>query len=281
MAFRFFSHSLCSFNYLALRLSGMFVFLLSFNAFASDEKRIQIITEHYPPYQILDPETGVLNGIRTELVNKMLRQSGLSYDVKIMPWARGYKTVQENKNACIYTIMRMPFRDKLFRWVGSIGQTDGFMYVRKDKASTIQISQFSDAKNYMTVVQREDVLQQFMELNGFERGKNFITVTDWSQAIQMILKGRADIITTNQLILAHYMQSSGYNISILAPAFEVKELANSNHYFACNKAFDDKLFNKLQTTLNLLRENGEVTRIEKKWAESYGLTIHKSSPESN
>lgn len=251
----------------------LLTFLASNHVIAEDKQQaLTIITEHFPPFQIYEADTQALYGVRSDVVMAALKQSGIQFDLKVMPWARGYTTAINEPNTCIFSILRFPQREELFQWVGKIGITLRKVYALKDRKKAIKAESLAEIKQYTTVVQREDILQHILEDKGFKVGVHMIPVTDWTQAIQMVMKGRADLITTNELILAHYMKASGVDISIMEPLFLIPEFSDIPQYVACSLTTDEHYIDTLKKSLNAVKAQGVTDKINARWADLLGLS---------
>ena len=92
-----------------------FLFLVIVSPVLADSLELEIVTENWRPYNY--SEGGDIKGHSTEILEKVLRRSGIKYKIKVYPWARAYKIAQNRKNVLIYTIMRIPSREYLFKWI--------------------------------------------------------------------------------------------------------------------------------------------------------------------
>ena len=124
-----------------------FLFIIFFPAPGStDEKTISsaaltqsvdnltIMTEIYPPYNF--KEKGELKGISVDLMVLILKKLGSRQtrnNIKLWPWARGYREVLGKKNTCLFSTTRTIEREKHFKWVGPITSTTISILARKKK----------------------------------------------------------------------------------------------------------------------------------------------------
>ena len=74
--------------------------------------RLTVVTEDLYPYNYI--ENGELKGQATEIVVKVLKHAGIDYSIQVYPWARAYNLALNNKNVLIYSIVKIPSREKLF-----------------------------------------------------------------------------------------------------------------------------------------------------------------------
>ncbi len=86
------------------------------------DQDINVVTENWRPYNY--EENSKIKGSSTKIVQTVLNQSGFQYAINLYPWARSYQEALNNKNTLIYTIVRIPLREHLFKWVGPVAHAD-------------------------------------------------------------------------------------------------------------------------------------------------------------
>ncbi|VEB41827.1 Uncharacterised protein [Chromobacterium violaceum] len=74
------------------------------------------LTETLPPLSY--EEDGARKGFANELLQMMLRDSGLRAAVEIKPWSRALREAQQTPNTLLYLTVRTPEREAWFKWVG-------------------------------------------------------------------------------------------------------------------------------------------------------------------
>ena len=81
---------------------------------------LTLTTEDYPPFNIVDPKTGVVTGVATEKVQEMMRRADQRYTITPFPWSRAFQMGQKVPNTCVFSTTRTPERENLFKWVGPL-----------------------------------------------------------------------------------------------------------------------------------------------------------------
>lgn len=116
----------------------------------SQAHELQILTEELKPYNYLDESTGNPAGFAVDVVNLLLKQTGIKAandKIKIYPWARAYKIAQKQKNTLLFTMARTSPRESLFKWVGPIAPRCIWLWKLKEREDIV-IRSFEEAKNY-------------------------------------------------------------------------------------------------------------------------------------
>jgi len=135
------------------------IFLILFlilSLFGNDIDKIKIYTENYPPYNM--KINGVSQGIAIDILDAMLKQlnSKISINnVKLKPWATGYKIVSKKKNTMLFSTTRTKQREKLFKWVGPISKTK--IGITALKSKNIIIKNITDLKKYKIGAIKNDI----------------------------------------------------------------------------------------------------------------------------
>jgi polar amino acid transport system substrate-binding protein len=93
---------------------NIFGFLLFIYTFHGNSTELSIVTEHSPPYQIID-KSGNVAGLTTEVVRAALAITPYKYEIKIYPWSRSFVMAKEQKNTCVYLISRNKQREDKFQ----------------------------------------------------------------------------------------------------------------------------------------------------------------------
>ena len=97
-------------------LRAMFGFLLSLILLASvataEEKPLAVYTGEWVPYNY--QEGREIKGLSTEILRAMCAEAKLECGINYLPWVRSYKTVQNTRNALLYTVARKPEREHEF-----------------------------------------------------------------------------------------------------------------------------------------------------------------------
>lgn len=235
------------------------------------QEQLRLVTEIYPPYQIKEEGSSRIKGMRVDTIREILALTDLSYDIKVMPWARSYKAALNTPNTCIFSAMRLPFRENDFHWVIPLGDTSSVVYVVKDRINEYHIKKLSDLQHYITVVHREDAVEQLLRRLGYQEGKHLFVVSGWKQAIDLAIKRRADIIVGNDLIIAYYMQLANVSPDYLVPIFPIPQLKKMQHYLACNKNTSPEIIEKIQNAYDSAKSSGLIDDVIKNWREKLNM----------
>lgn len=226
----------------------------------ANAEQIKVVTEYLPPFQVKNPD-GSLGGYATEVIYALFELTGDVPDIELLPWSRGYRMAQTDKDVMIYSISRTKLREPLFHWIGKLKDERFFVWGLKSKFSqpfnTIDDFRhlvFASSKNYNT--------EQFLLQNQF---KTVQRLNHNDQTIGMLFKKRADLVVGNGLVFKHQAQSSHYDFTQMVKLYEAKSL-NTSLSIAFGLKTQDTLVKRYTQAFARLERSGKLAQIKQKWA---------------
>lgn len=232
-----------------------FVFCIVGSAAAQS---LTVVTEEWPPYN--HTEKGQVAGVVTEVVRATLERAGIDYTINVYPWARAYDMAQNRENVLIYSIFRLPIRERLFKWIQIDGLFVNMHLFRPSHRTDIDATTLDKAKQYRIGVTRDTSTHHFLLDNGFEDGVNLFPVK--SEELNIIKANREneriDLTTGDTLSLACWLKASGYPSDYwVRQAFLFKR----EIYMAFSINTSDELVERVHTAFHALKAEGEIDAI--------------------
>ncbi|MCP4671018.1 MAG: amino acid ABC transporter substrate-binding protein [Desulfobacula sp.] len=217
---------------------------------------LQVVTEEFPPFNYT--EDGKITGCSTEVIEAVFKEACILCKPISYPWARAYKMALRDKNVIIYSMVRNGEREKLFKWVGPISSSRGYIYKLKSRTG-IKINKIEDAGQYKLGLVREfAITQKLLAKPEFIKGKNVFLVSREEQLIKMLKYGHIELMVMAEPTLIHRSKQMGEDISMFDKAYLMDETYG---YIGVNKQTPDKTVNRLQSALDKLKDNGTYKRI--------------------
>ena len=224
---------------------------------------IHIVTEHLPPYQIVD-QNKPLSGFAVDIIKETMARSDFAYSLKSYPWVRSYKLAQVKANHCIFSIARLKAREQLFKWVGPISHVNNTA-IWALKGRNIQVKQLNDAKQYTIAVNRDDIAHTGLIERGFKEGEHLYVLDDANLLIKLLItRPEIDLVVADDTTIKFRTELAGATISDLQRVYEIKDLP-LNFYFACSTQTDDDIIKHLADKLQSLNQDGSYDAIWEKW----------------
>ncbi len=221
---------------------------------------ITYMTEQYPPFNY--EEGGQLKGLAADILDAMFKEMGASKsksDVKLLPWAQGYKRVQSEANTCLFSMTLTDARKPLFKWVGPIIATK--IAIIAKKGSGVKINSAADLAKYKYGVIRDDVAQQLLMDAGIGADKMDITSKNESN-IKKLDKGRIDAWGYEESSAKFQLKLAGLNPDDFETVYILKD---GKLQFAFNKGVSDAVITQFQKALDAVKANGMHQKIVDKY----------------
>jgi len=234
--------------------------ILHANSIDSD---LKIFTETYPPYNF--KKDGKVTGFSTEILEAMFQQmhsAKTAKDIKLVPWARGYKVVAKKKNTMLYSTFRIPERENLFKWVGPIKRVSRDIISLKEKQ--VSIHTIDDIKKYSLGGVLGWSAIDTLVAQGVE--KKSIQLFSGKYAAK---KGFEKLILNDLDLFIYNLDAIDYDPTLKKFASKefkiVYRISAKDLYFAFNKDTDPKIIQAYQNALDTIKKNGTYNKILKKY----------------
>lgn len=231
------------------------VFLMVFLSSQLHAENIDIVTptlfsyftESYAPANYLD--NGEVAGASVETLKLIWQHMGVpEQHIEMVPWARGYRSTLNQPLNVLFSMIRTPERENLFKWVGPIF-TNSLAFVSTHDFPH-EFENIEETFDYSIVTVRDDISEFELLKTGFPK-KNMISVTKLDQALMMIKSKRADLMLVTYesmpaLVVQNDMHESEFK--------RVWTLSVNGNYYAFSRSTPDRIIEQFQSTLDKARE---------------------------
>jgi polar amino acid transport system substrate-binding protein len=176
-----------------MRWSLLLITLLCQLVLADDRPPLRVMTDLWPPFRMLDAQ-GNLVGLDIDVLNEIARRSGLQFDIKRAPWARGLADLQQGRADLMIGLAKTPDREQYIQYLPRpyYACAPRFYTAAGDAA---QLQDYGDLKDKVVGFVHESVYFQPFDSDTtlLKRGVN-----NEHQLLQMLLRGRlAAVIGTD------------------------------------------------------------------------------------
>lgn len=227
---------------------------------SSELDNITWITEIYPPYNYI--EKSQPKGIFIDVISSLFRRLEINKsvsDIRILPWARGYKLIQEKKNISLFSMTKTDERGRLFKWVGPVISTRIVLTAKKSRK--IKVNSYADLKKYRIGTVRSDIGEQLLIQNGLNYN-NFGRAVASSENISKLVRDRVDMISYDTTVTKWLLEKHGYDVSKYETVYT---LLKGSSYFAFSNDVSDTTIEKIQNALIQFKKTGEFKKILEKY----------------
>ncbi len=246
-----------------------FIFLFFFNSLYAQS--LTVYTEEFPPYNYM--ANGVITGMSTEVVEAVLKQAEIAYDIKSYPWIRTYNNAVNGTNALIYSISRRAKREKQFQWIGVIVPSIQSVFALKERGD-ITIKSMNDLKKYQIGTTIGDARETYLINKGFDL-KTFQRISGEDSYVRNYKKlksGRIEVWPIPDAVAFYIANNAGDDPArILQKVYELSDISKDGYYLAASLDTSDIIIGKIKKALEKFGTTPDYRNILKK----YGLEIEK------
>lgn len=240
----------------------MYYCCLSIMVINAKAEEIKVVTEYLTPYQIKNPDNS-LGGFSTDIIQAIFKEAKKEPKFIVLPWARAYEVAKSEKNVLIFSIARTKEREKLFQWLGSLANERLYFWGLKTQFQT-SISDEEQLKQYKIAIARYSNVDDYLINNNF---KQIYKLSKEEQNIQMLFKGRADLIVSSEMTLKHKSKNLDFDFNKMIKVKEFTDL-NNNLSLAINLNSDADLVHEFQLAYEAVKSRGVIESIYNKWGIS-------------
>lgn len=205
-----------------------------------------LTTEELAPFSLGSGDS--VGGLATDVLKEAFGRAGFKMKAHLYPWLRAYQSALETPNGCVYSTIRSPDREVLFKWVGPIIRDEMVLLVRE--GSGVNITTIEDIKRYRTASTPGDWLSAFLQ----EKGANLVFTPTRGQ-LQMLLNGRIDFWAATRARGAYFAAREKVKLRV---ALVLRE---ADMYLACNPAVPDTVIESLNGALGAMERDGTMRRL--------------------
>lgn len=217
---------------------------------------LDITTEDNAPFNYLDANRKV-TGISTEIVQELGRRAGIPMKIQVTPWTRAYQAAMDSADTCVYSTVRLPEREALFKWVGPISVNKWTLFAKSDFNK--RLDTLDDARSYRIGGVSMDAKAMYLKSLGFT---NFDLVGDDNLNLAKLMAGRIDLWISG--LYKSKELTEQISVKNIKPVLVVREV---EYHLACNLKTPDATITTLNQTLQTLRKEGFVKAVSDRYAD--------------
>ena len=220
---------------------------------------IKAYTEALPPLNY--EENGKVSGFASELLRQMASEAGHSVQLEVMPWMRAYRTVKQQPGSALYSIVRNPEREALFKWVGPIAPRRIMVYALASRPD-VKIRRQPDLLRYrLGVLAESGAASQLVQLGLPESQMEYGQSDEVN--LKKLLLGRADSVVMLDWAMRWQQKLQQVEAARIRPVWTLDQ--RYQYWFAFNKDTDPAMLRSLQHALDQLRADGRLAALKRRY----------------
>ena len=219
------------------------------------------MTEEYAPINFSNQD-GVATGISVDMLQAMMAHLGQPFDpagVQVLPWARGYRIVQEQPNSCLFATTVTESRLELFRFISPL--VENRVSVIAPRAAGRVIDSPEALTQLSIGVVREDIGELLLHEAGIDG--NLVRVDSARALVRMLAAGRFDAIAYSFLVTSWAMLENDIDPGDFESIHVLQEGVMG---FSCHPETAPELLQSLQQALDTVNENGTAATIRGRYS---------------
>ncbi len=222
--------------------------LLMFFSFFTVSKEADLLVVASENHLLQYQEDGINKGSTIEILEIILKESGLTADIKFMPWARALAITKNNPNTLVLSMIKTAEREPQFYWLGKVSElTRAFIYLsNKPENKAVNDQQ---AKRKIIAVVRSSSSYKELIIRGFSEDKNLYLVSTIEQMLSLFIKGKVDLIYTDPELIKSYLKNV-LKSNILIEHQKITSKFQRTSYIAANKKTNKNFLKRLQKAMD-------------------------------
>ncbi|XOV79756.1 MAG: hypothetical protein ACFHVJ_02080 [Aestuariibacter sp.] len=190
------------------------LFLLCCLSWLSDAKPFHVFGGTTPELQYM--VAGKAAGPATRVVEKLLQEAGIEYEIHISNWARAQKLFEEQPQSFMFAVVRTDERESQFHWLAKVGVID--LHIgRKRSRTELNPVHLDDLKGYSIGVVRNAYTHKFLVEQGFKEGSDYFLVATPSELMRLIKRDKIDYVFYEHTITPELAKAFGLEANYLVP----------------------------------------------------------------
>ncbi len=215
--------------------------------------QLNYLTEEWAPFNY--QEEGNVTGISIETLEAVFRNIGVNRtqaEVRIVPLAEGFQTAQNNTSTVLFSIVRTPERESLYKWAGPFTKASFVLYAPMSKSITINSPQ--DLNQYWIGAVKDSIENDLLASKGVNASK-IVNGQTPEDVLRMLEEGQIDLWATGNLAGRHQMLQTAANPN----AYEiVYTLSENDFYYIFSKDVPDTLISAFQQALDTVKNQKDA-----------------------
>ncbi len=236
-------------------------FLFVSSLIVAEERELPVLhvyTEVRDGSQVLNTRerTVWVDNDMSRLLEAVLEESGLNYQVAVVPWSRMMNNVANEANSLVYPIIRLPERENNFHWIGEIRPIDAYLFGLRSRLDTIPHT-LEAARELRIGTMRGDAFHDFFLANDFG---NIVILGNNTSWVSMLERDRIDLMPLTLSGIETLLALANRPADTLVPAVRLDALSHPL-YFVMNLNSDPELVETVIQAYRRVVQNGTFERV--------------------
>lgn len=217
--------------------------------------QLNYLTEEWAPFNY--QEGGKPAGISVEILEAVFRKMGVNRtpDVRIVPLADAFQQAQGNTRTVLFSIVRTPQREPLYKWAGPFSKSSFVLFAPMNR--NIKIATPEDLNRYRIGAVQSSIENELLISQGVN-SSHLVHGLVPDELFQMLKRGQIDMWATGDLTGRYEMKKAGVNPDTYEIVYTLSE---NEFYYIFSKDVPDTLVSSFQQALAIVRNQKDAQGI--------------------
>ncbi len=215
--------------------------------------QLNYTTEDWAPFNFL--EDGQPSGLSVELLESIFRTAGVNRtaaDVHVIPLTDAFAQAQKNSSTVVFSIVRNPQREPLYKWVGPFTKSSFVIYAAASRNVTIASAE--DLNKYVIGAVSSTIENNLLTTHGYN-ASHIVNRPTPGELAEMLKDGQIDLWATGDLTGRYEMEKNGVDPN----EYEIVYVLSANDfYFIFSRDIPDTLVNAFGHALEVVRNQKDA-----------------------
>lgn len=215
--------------------------------------QLNYLTEEWAPFNYQD--NGNVTGISVEILEAVFKNTGVNHsqvNVRIVSLEEGFQNAQNNTSTVLFSIVRTPERESLYKWAGPFTKASFVLYAPMSR--NITISSPEDLNKYRIGVVKSSIENNLLTSKGVNASQ-IVNGKNPEDLLRMLEEGQIDLWATGDLAGRHQILQTATDPNAYEIVYTLKE---DDLYYIFSKDVPDTLVNAFQQALENVRNQKDA-----------------------
>jgi len=180
-----------------------------------------------------------------------MKESGLPYEIRLLPWARLVRTMQNAENTIAFSMSKTIAREPLYHWIGEILPVRIFLFGKRSDIHKLPRT-LEDAKKFRIGTRNASVANNYLISKGFP---NLVEVKNNNRYMELLERNRFDLFPFIEYAIGPAAIRGNFDSDYFAPIIPIPDLSRML-WIVMSKKSDPALVEQLQKAYETTKQKG-------------------------
>lgn len=203
------------------------------------------------------PQSG-RRAFQVEVVRSLMRTLKHPQAIQVVPYARGFKLLQDDRRVAFFNVVRTPERESSFRWVGPLQvETDYFF---ESAARPQGLRSPEQARLASVCVLRGAAYDQKLSAEGYAK---LIRTSSYEACVRMLVGGRVELMPVSEGNMLDLLEGIGLNPASVRRSSVVA--GTTPGYIAFSKDIGEAEWQRWNQAFEALRKSPQWLQLQERY----------------